>query len=209
MENRPPPPRRPDVNPPDAHRNDLGLVQAVLERKADAVVELVHRLGCVPRFVAARNQQLGRPLTDVDLEDVVQDVLVIIWRKLPDFHGRTSLDVWVYRICCYELLNAIRRRGGGGRERSVPSDDVPTRSVDLSREEDRGERHEKLYAALDRLTDEEREIVRLKHFDNLSFTEIGESVGLSPNTAKTRYYRGIRRLVGFLGGDEARGEGAA
>ncbi len=180
------------------NRTDLDLVEAVLEKRADAVVELVHRLGCVPRFIAARNKQLGRPLADLDLEDVVQDALVVVWRKLPEFHGRTSLEVWIYRICCYELMNAVRRRGSGGRERRVSEDLLENDSVDLRGEHDRSERHERLYDALEMLTDEEREIVRMKHFDNLSFTEIGHELGLSSNTAKTRYYRGLRRLSGIL-----------
>jgi RNA polymerase sigma-70 factor (ECF subfamily) len=182
-------------------------VEAVITRRADAVVELVHRLGCVPRFVAARNKQLGSPLAATDLEDVVQDSLVVVWTKLPRFHGRTSLEVWVYRICCYELLNAVRRRGRGGRERRVSDERLEEGEIDVDAEWDRNERHEHLYEALDRLTDEERQIVRMKHFDNLSFTEISQELALSSNTAKTRYYRGVRRLTGFLrarnGGDRS------
>lgn len=185
--------------PPEPGKHtDLELVEAVLSKRADAVVELVHRLGCVPRFLAARNSQLGGPLSPLDLEDVVQDALVVVWRKLPEFHGRTSLDVWVYRICCYELLNAIRRRGRIGRERRVPDETFEATGVDLEAEWDRGERYERLYDALERLTDEERAIVRLKHFENLSFTEIGAELSVSTNTAKTRYYRGLKRLSGIL-----------
>lgn len=185
--------------PPKAgKRTDLELVEAVIAKRADAVVELVHRLGCVPRFIAARNRQLGSPLASLDLEDVVQDSLVVVWRKMPDFHGRTSLEVWVYRICCYELLNAIRRRGRAGREKRVPQEDFEQNEVDLEAELDRNERHERLYEALERLTTEERDIVRMKHFDNLSFTQIGHELAISSNTAKTRYYRGLRRLSSFL-----------
>ena len=45
-------------------------------------------------------------------------------------------------------------------------------------------------------------MVRLKHFEGLTFTQMGELLGLSANTVKSRYYRGIcwlrRRLRGSL-----------
>lgn len=170
----------------------------VLSNRADALVALIQRLGCVPRFVAARNAQLGSPLTSLDLEDVVQDTLLVVWRKLPHFHGRVSLEIWIYRICCYELLNAVRRSSRRDGRRLGPAEPEADEGGPDPRpggaQWERAERHERLYGALDSLTLGESEVVRLKHFDDLSFTEIGRQLGISANTAKTRYYRGLRRL---------------
>ena len=47
------------------------------------------------------------------------------------------------------------------------------------------------------------EVIRLRHFSDLTFAAIARRLGLSPNTAKSHYYRGLVRLRGRLG---ARGE---
>ena len=41
-------------------------------------------------------------------------------------------------------------------------------------------------------------MIWLKHFEELTFESIGHYLGLSENTAKTRYYRGLRRMQGLL-----------
>lgn len=187
-----------------AGRSDLELVREILRRDRGAGPRLTKKLACVPRFLASRNAQMGAPLPDSELEDVVQDVLVVIWSKLERYRGHVPLEVWVYRICSLELLNAVRRRRSGWRERAVSDRVLEEEAGASSGDGSEFERRERLYAALDRLPEDERELVRLKHFEDLSFTEIGERLGLSANTAKTRYYRGVKRLTGLL--EAERGE---
>jgi NAD(P)-dependent dehydrogenase (short-subunit alcohol dehydrogenase family) len=45
----------------------------------------------------------------------------------------------------------------------------------------------------------EADVIRMKHFEDLTFEEIGTRLGNSINTVKTRYYRGISRLLDRLG----------
>jgi len=51
---------------------------------------------------------------------------------------------------------------------------------------------------LRRIGREEAQVIRLKHFEGRTFIEIGRSLGISPNTAKARYYRGINELRPLL-----------
>jgi RNA polymerase sigma factor (sigma-70 family) len=53
---------------------------------------------------------------------------------------------------------------------------------------------EGVHLALARLDPPADDIVRLKHFEELTFEEIGQRLLLSPNTAKTHYYRALVRL---------------
>ena len=48
--------------------------------------------------------------------------------------------------------------------------------------------------ALERLDPVDADVVRLKHFEELTVEEIGGRLGLPTNTAKTKYYRGLGRL---------------
>jgi len=179
------------------HPHDAELVRRALSGHRKAIVELVERMGCVPRILASRNARMGSPVRDHDLPDLVQDTLLVIWRKLPTFEGRSSLETWIYRICCLELMNFVRRKRRTGREQGREEEllelGAPTTSLSNSQE------YEDLYQAMERLPASELEIVRLKHFDDLTFESVGGRLGISENTAKTRYYRGLKRLNGFLG----------
>ena len=53
---------------------------------------------------------------------------------------------------------------------------------------------EPVYAGLESLEEDEAAVVRLKHFEDLTFERLAEVLGIPTNTAKTRYYRGMRKL---------------
>jgi RNA polymerase sigma-70 factor (ECF subfamily) len=175
----------------DDHRSDLELVKATRSGEPRAVEGFVRRMRCVHLSLAAQNARLGRPLNEHDIEDVSQEVLVLIWNKLGSFAGLSTLETWVYRFTSLELMNAIRRK----RTRS--------RVGELTQEPPAGEltgvglrllEYEHLHRALERLDVSEADVIRLKHFEELTFEEIGAFLSMPVNTAKTKYYRGLQRL---------------
>ncbi len=176
------------------HLSDLELVRLVMQRQPPALERFVNRMQCVPRFVAARNAQMGRPLGNESIEDLVQDVLAVVWRKLPAFQGEAGLETWVYQFCEFELRNAIRRA-------------VPKRARSLEDLEDKdevgsqepansaaGDDLESVYVAMQRLSAAEARIMRLKHFEALTFEAIALRLSMSQSTIKTRYYRALDKL---------------
>ena len=177
-----------------AHPEDLLLVLTVLARDASALDRLAMRWRCIPRFCVALNEELGGELLDSDLADLAQDVLMLAWRKLATFNGESSLETWCYGITRFEIRNALRahrRRKQGttpelGSLARVP-DPRPERPWRFLEED-------VIRDALQNPKPDEAEVVRSKHFDDLTFDEIGTRLGISPNTAKTRYYRGLLRL---------------
>ena len=58
---------------------------------------------------------------------------------------------------------------------------------------------ERLLEGLGELPPELGLVLQLKHIEGLTFDQIGERLAISPNTAKTRYYRGLDKLRGRLG----------
>jgi RNA polymerase sigma-70 factor (ECF subfamily) len=177
-----------------AHPEDLLLVRTVLARDAFALDRLAMRWRCIPRFCVALNEELGGELLDTDLADLAQDVLVLAWRKLATFNGESSLETWCYGITRYEIRNALRahRRRKRG---TAPEIGLLARVADPRPERPwRFLEEDVIRDALESLTPDEADVVRSKHFDDLTFDEIGARLGISPNTAKTRYYRGLLRL---------------
>ena len=175
---------------------DLRLVQAFLAGDRRAETELGRRLALLPRVLRVLNARAGRPLADEDLLDLAQDAGVALLHKLECFDGRGELDGWIYGICRFEFLNAVRRV----RRRPRPVDDfVLEAAAEPSETSLEAERYASdIERGLATLADDERAVVRLKHFDGLTFDAIAARYGISPNTAKTRYYRGLRKLQEFM-----------
>jgi RNA polymerase sigma-70 factor (ECF subfamily) len=174
------------------HLADRDLVRAVLRGESSAVDALVQRLRCIPRILALLNQRVGGVLGPEDMNDLTQDTLVRLWPRMENYTGQAALETWFYGFCFNGFMNALRK---GSRahvldslSEQVASPDGPPAALD----------YDHVHRGLEQLGELETRVIRLKYFDDLTFEEIGARLGISPNTAKTRYYRGMRKLEELL-----------
>jgi RNA polymerase sigma-70 factor (ECF subfamily) len=184
------------VEPPAAvtlrHRRDLELARAALAGEAAARREFVARMACVPKFLAVMNARSGRPFHDDALEDLVQETLVEIWRRLGSYAGLASLETWAYRFCQRVLSSRLRaaRRRLGRLDRAGSTDPgAPAEPADD---------YEHVYSALDKVGAIGASIVRQKHFDHLTLSEIARRLQIPTSSAKTHYQRALARLRELL-----------
>lgn len=177
------------VDPADLAR-DARLVGDALGGDRAAADLLAQRLMCVPRVLGAINARRGGRLSSHDLEDLIGDCLLGIWRKLDSYHGEATLEGWLYRFCFLEFMNKARllsRRPEVSRpELAHHESSTDPLDRDLERED--------LERTLDHLGPPDADVVRLKHFDELTFEGIAQALGITTKMAKTRYYRGIAWL---------------
>lgn len=168
---------------------DLVMVRAALGRQDGALDVLSRRLGCVAGIVSGLNGRLGLRLPSDDLADVVQDALVVVWRKLDQFRGEVGFEFWVYRICYLELMNGLRRRQRQARSAWHDAVDVLAPAA-----RDDAEQYAALHLGLEKLGAPAADVIRLKFFEGLTFEEIARRLDMPLNTAKTYLYRGVKRL---------------
>lgn len=188
-----PPESLPRCPPP---RADLDLVRDVLQSRSGSSEALVGRLRCLARFMAALNARAGRPFDTHELSDLVQDSLLVVWRKLDRFRGPDGLESWVLKIARFEFQNALRKKA----RRSTVVGDL-AEGFDVAAPGDEAERvlaRHTLDQVMESLEPEAARTVHLKHYEGLTFEEIGARMQCSANTAKTRYYRSISRLAAEL-----------
>ncbi len=188
-------PMEPNLTNTSSNEDDLELARRVLANETKAVESFVMRMRCVGSILRIRNARFGRPLDRAALGDLVQDTLIVIWRRLSSYEGRGPLEAWAYRIASYELLSALR----ASRRRPVTSSEfdqvyaiaapAPEPTPDSNSSGNRLMRH---------LRGREAQIVRLKHFEDLSFEEIAKLLEVAPSTAKTHYYRAVEKLRTIL-----------
>lgn len=128
-------------------------------------------------------------------EDVVADALLVLWRRLDEVPAAEALP-WSYRVAANCLANA--RRGEGRRHRLA----VKVAQLDPPREVEPVDAPDpELHAVLRTLPHDDREVLRLWAWEQLSPTEIGVALDISANAASIRLHRAKRRLGVALGKD--------
>jgi len=154
---------------------------------------------CVPLILESRNARLGTPLTEHDLAETVQDAIVVIWNKLSTYSGKSSLETWAFGICRNQMMTAIRKRARRPIPLGIAGEDRGS-ILERSYETDIGtDRFELVHRCLERLDSTHEQVIRLKCMSGLTFAQVGARLGLRPNTVKTHYYRGLKRLESLLG----------
>lgn len=186
----------PVVNDPTAqHILDLRLCKEALKGSHEAKRELGSRIGCVPALVRTLESRLGIHLSDDEREEVVQNALTALWRKLSSFSGSSKLETWAYGFCLYELRKwrEASRRHTSLRSEQAP-EEVPTAfTYDAAPVE-----IEHVHENIERLGRPTSTVIRLRHFEGLAFEAIGLRLDIPANSAKTYYYRGMAKLRDLL-----------
>jgi len=164
------------------------LVARCLQGDKAAFESLVERYQRVLFTVALR--MLG---DHDEAVDATQNAFVKSYEKLATFDRNRRFFSWIYRILFNECLNAKRDRKP--REPLTPDIAVVGSTSDLA---EANERRRSVQAAILSLPIESREVVILRHFTELSYEEIGETLGIETKTVKSRLHSARQRLAELL-----------
>jgi RNA polymerase sigma-70 factor, ECF subfamily len=131
-----------------------------------------------------------------DARDVAQAAFLKALENLHRFDARFRFFSWLYRIAMNEALDVIGRRGRQTELSDMhPADDDPARDAATA---DLGER---VRGALGELSPDHRAVLVLRHYQELSYEEIGQVLELPDATVKSRLYEARERLRTRLAGD--------
>jgi len=144
--------------------------------------------------VALRTAYLVAP--EADAADAVQDAFLKAYAALARFRDGAPLKPWLLRIVANEGRN--RRRSAARRvglaERAATVEERGTAAASPEAEVLAAETRTTLLAALDRLRDEDREVIGARYLLDLSEAETAETLGLPAGTVKSRTSRALGRL---------------
>jgi RNA polymerase sigma factor (sigma-70 family) len=167
--------------------SDLGA-QLVHDRQA-AIGEIYVALGTTVR------SYLQGLVGHDDADDVLQRVFYEVWRHNHRYDPSRSLTAWVLGIARKRAIDHLRRR----RHIAVPLSDLGDVAGDDGRElAERHARGHEVRDALNRLPDEQREVLVLAYFGRFTQAEIATHLNIPVGTVKARTFRGLRRLAEYL-----------
>ena len=133
-------------------------------------------------------------------EELVDDVLLVVWRKAATFEGRSKVSSWVFGIAYRKALKRLQRRDR--RPHDAPLADAPpaVESHTPERAWDNRERAAAVAEALSTLPPEQRSVVVLTYYRGLSYPEIADTLGCPVGTVKSRMFHARRKLAALLPG---------
>jgi RNA polymerase sigma-70 factor (ECF subfamily) len=126
--------------------------------------------------------RLGVPPDSV--EDAVQDVFVVVHRRLGDFEGRSSLRTWLFGIAL-RVARTYRRRSTRTTHEPLNEDRVAAHAQPNDRLE-QAEQAAIVHALLDALDEDKRVVFILAELEQLSAPEIAETLAIKLNTVYSR-----------------------
>jgi len=189
---------------------------------ADAIAEVFsHHRDKLQRMVRFRldRRLYGR----VDTADVLQDVWLETSRRIEDYTSNPAVPffVWVRQLA-YQIIIDLHRKHLGAQKRNISQEVSIAKSncdtsvsiaaqlagnlTSPSNVAMRGERLARLREALDGMDEVDREVLALRHFEELGNNEVAEILGIQKTAASNRYVRALKRLKQVLEADSESAE---
>jgi RNA polymerase sigma-70 factor (ECF subfamily) len=193
-------------------QNERALVERLRERDERAIAELSSAYGHKIFQLAFRHLR-----NHEDAEEVVQDVLLKVFRKIDMFRGDSALSSWIYRITFNTAMSRLRRTkaarlaevteleiGTSTRDEAPGAYDPADWSKMADEEMFRRQMRQRLVEAVGDLPAIYREPVILRDLKGLSTEEASTRLRVKDQTLKSRLHRGRlllrERLADFAGG---------
>jgi RNA polymerase sigma-70 factor (ECF subfamily) len=180
------------------------LLSAVEQGQTPAVDQLLaqHR-NYLRRIIDVRLD--ARLRGRIDPSDVVQETLVVASRRIHDFLDRrpTSFRIWLRRKALEQLFDQRRfhRRQKRDVAQEISLNDPSSMAIAValigdsaSRQAMREELLKQVRNAMESLSETDREVLLLRHAEELTNAEAAEVMGIEPKAASARYGRAVLRL---------------
>jgi RNA polymerase sigma-70 factor (ECF subfamily) len=171
--------------------SDEELVALALENEA-AFAEIVNRYESRLRRYITRISSFP----EEEVEEILQDVFVSIWKNLRGFDSRIKLSSWIYRIAHNQTISLFRKFKVRGRDQEselTPELFLPT-TDDFASEIDAEINAGLIQTALLELPKKYREVLVLRFFEDLSYDEIADVLRCPVGTVSTLVARARKKF---------------
>ena len=174
-----------------AQAGDEGAFREIVEKYQSKVFSIIHGI------VRHRN----------DVEDIAQQVFAKVYFSLRNFDFRSSLITWIYKITVNECFDYLRKKKVRKLVYESDMSEDESRRVENSEPAlDRAPRADTTLARrdyvvklLDRVSDEEKQLLLLKEVEGYSVEELAGMLKMNENTIKVKLFRARQKLVKAAG----------
>jgi len=129
------------------------------------------------------------------VEDIIQDVWLTSWERLPSFAARSSYRSWVLGIAVNKIREDYRKSVGHSQ---LFDDQMESLQTSSKNEANEVILRVTVRDALSKLPEPQRDVIDLYYFSGLSLPEIAHSLGRNLNTVKYQFYAAHDRVATLL-----------
>ncbi|MBA3461871.1 MAG: RNA polymerase sigma factor [Deltaproteobacteria bacterium] len=122
-------------------------------------------------------------VTEAQIEDAVQDVFVVVHRRLPEFEGRAAITTWLFAIA-RRVASAARRKRAGDRTELMTEE--PAGGADTFAQMSRAQAAATVMGILEKMDEDKRVVFALVELEQLSVPEVAKMLDLNLNTTYSR-----------------------
>lgn len=164
---------------------DDTLIKMALDGQTECFAILMDR-----HLFAVKRQIASRVSNPTDTDDLVQEVLFKVWRRLSTFRFEASFRTWMTRVAINETLQSYRRQKYHSCCQQVDNlDELASAFESPHQSLTRAETSRTVQNALARLPEKYRQVLICREFDQLSVRETARSVNASIPAVKSRLFR--------------------
>jgi RNA polymerase sigma-70 factor, ECF subfamily len=173
---------------------DNTLIEMTLDGQTECFAILMDR-----HLFAIKRQIASMVSNPADHDDLVQEVLFKVWRRLSTFRFEASFRTWMTRVAINEVLQSYRRQKYHSCCRQVDNLDELVSAFESPHQSlTRAETSRTVQHALARLPEQYRQILICREFDQLSMRETAISINASVPAVKSRLFRARALLSSSL-----------
>ena len=133
-------------------------------------------------------------------EEVSQDTFIKVYKSLSKFNGESKFSTWIYRIAYNTCLDRIKKNSKYNND--VEINDVTSNEIfqaeNIFDSLENKERSIIIKECMDKLPEDERVIMHLFYFEELSLKEIVDIVSLNEGNVKVKLFRGRKKLFSIF-----------
>ncbi len=144
--------------------------------------------------------------SEQDAFDLMQEIFLSVFRNLPGFRGDAKFRTWLYRIASNRSIDFLRKRKLPTTETDI--NDLSEHSEDLMNSNTNSNENTQpqyqllqqqqtnriILQLMEQLSPDHRCILELKFYQQFTFDEISQQLGIPSNTVKTRFYSSLGKM---------------
>jgi RNA polymerase sigma factor (sigma-70 family) len=177
------------------YKGDIVYIEQVLDGKINAFSYIVDR-----HKDKAYNLALRICGNSEEAEEIAQDSFLKAYRSLKSFRMKSSFSTWLYRIVYNTAISYVRIK----KKKVLSLEDFPAEATDFvvysSNEEEADSEYKTalINFALQKINEEERGLISLFYYDEMSTEEIAEITGLNKSNIKVKLFRTRQKMLEII-----------
>ncbi len=142
-----------------------------------------------------------------DAEDIVQDALISGYRSIRNFRAESGVYTWLYRIVVNKSKDLLAKRKRA-RENSMDDSEfqVTDERMGFEKKVELSDESDYLINKINELEDIYKEVLELRYFEEMSYSQIAEVLGTNIGTVKSRLFK-AKEFLKHLILQDGKGEG--